>query len=46
MQSKQISPYDPCKHSWASYAINQNFTAGIQSTQRVEVMNKIIKHMG
>ncbi|PKK62992.1 hypothetical protein RhiirC2_717298 [Rhizophagus irregularis] len=33
----------PCKRSWASYAINQNFTAGIQSTQRVEVMNKIIK---
>ena len=23
----------PCKHSWASYAVNQNFTAGIQSTQ-------------
>ena len=32
-----------CKSSWASYAINRNFTAGIQSTQRVEVTNKIIK---
>ncbi|UZO22785.1 uncharacterized protein OCT59_015135 [Rhizophagus irregularis] len=29
--------------SWACYAINQNFTAGIQSTQRVESTNKIIK---
>src|ERR1700722_5487450 len=33
----------PCKSSWARYAINRNFTAGIQSTQRVEVTNKIIK---
>jgi hypothetical protein len=33
----------PCKSSWASYNINKNFTAGIQSTQRVEVTNKIIK---
>ncbi|EXX56200.1 hypothetical protein RirG_218330 [Rhizophagus irregularis DAOM 197198w] len=33
----------PCKSSWACYAINQNFTAGIQSTQRVESTNKIIK---
>ena len=33
----------PCKSSWASYAINWNFTAGIQSTQRIEVTNKIIK---
>ena len=32
-----------CKSSWTSYAINRNFTAGIQSTQRVEVTNKIIK---
>src|SRR6266498_3234255 len=32
-----------CKHSWASYAVNRNFTAGIQSTQRAEVTNKIIK---
>jgi len=32
-----------CKSSWASYAINRNFTAGIQSTQQVEVTNKIIK---
>ncbi len=23
----------PCKNSWASFTINQNFTAGIQSTQ-------------
>jgi hypothetical protein len=33
----------PCRSSWASYAINRNFTAGIQSMQRVEVTNKIIK---
>jgi len=33
----------PCKNSWASFAINRNFTAGIQSTQRVESTNKIIK---
>jgi hypothetical protein len=33
----------PCKSSWARYSINRNFTAGIQSTQRVEVTNKIIK---
>ena len=33
----------PCKSSWAYYVINQNFTAGIQSTQRVESTNKIIK---
>ena len=33
----------PCKSSWASYAINRNFTTGIQSTQRAEVCNKIIK---
>jgi transposase-like protein len=33
----------PCKSSWACYTINQNFTAGIQSTQRVESTNKIIK---
>jgi len=33
----------PCKKNWASFTINQNFTAGIQSTQRVEVTNKIIK---
>ena len=32
-----------CKSSWASYTINRNFTAGIQSTQWVEVTNKIIK---
>ena len=32
-----------CKSSWASYTINRNFTAGIQSTQRVESTNKIIK---
>jgi len=32
-----------CKSSWACYAINQNFTAVIQSTQRVESTNKIIK---
>ncbi|PKK56991.1 hypothetical protein RhiirC2_798890 [Rhizophagus irregularis] len=29
-----------CKYSWASYAINQNFTAGIQSTQCVERIQK------
>ncbi|CAB4444639.1 unnamed protein product [Rhizophagus irregularis] len=33
----------PCKTSWASYAINCNFTAGIQSSQCAEVSNKIIK---
>ncbi|GET01574.1 protein FAR1-related sequence 5-like [Rhizophagus clarus] len=33
----------PCKNSWASFAINRNFTAGIQSTQRVEVTNRIVK---
>ncbi|CAB4438645.1 unnamed protein product [Rhizophagus irregularis] len=33
----------PCKKSWASFAINRNFTAGIQSTQCVEVTNRIIK---
>lgn len=33
----------PCKSSWARYAINRNFTGGIQSTQRVESTNKIIK---
>ncbi|CAB4405904.1 unnamed protein product [Rhizophagus irregularis] len=33
----------PCKSSWTCYAINQNFTAGIQSTQRVKSINKIIK---
>ncbi|CAG8678800.1 6509_t:CDS:2 [Cetraspora pellucida] len=32
-----------CKSSWASYVINRNFTTGIQSTQRVEVCNKVIK---
>jgi len=29
----------PCKSNWASYTVNRNFTAGIQSTQRVEVTN-------
>ncbi|CAG8776136.1 4876_t:CDS:2 [Cetraspora pellucida] len=33
----------PCKSSWASYVINRNFTVRIQSTQRAEVCNKIIK---
>jgi hypothetical protein len=32
-----------CKTSWASYAINRNFTAGVQSSQRAEVSNKLIK---
>ncbi|UZO09122.1 uncharacterized protein OCT59_029359 [Rhizophagus irregularis] len=32
-----------CPKNWARFAINQNFTAGIQSTQRVEVTNRIIK---
>jgi hypothetical protein len=33
----------PCKNSWARHVINRNFTTGIQSTQRVEATNKIIK---
>ncbi|CAB4479697.1 unnamed protein product [Rhizophagus irregularis] len=32
-----------CKTSWACYAINRNFTAGVQSSQHAEVSNKIIK---
>ena len=32
-----------CKTSWASYATNHNFTASIQSSQRTEVSNKMIK---
>ncbi|CAB4401768.1 unnamed protein product [Rhizophagus irregularis] len=32
-----------CKTSWACYAINQNFIAGVQSSQCAEVSNKIIK---
>ncbi|EXX69318.1 hypothetical protein RIR_jg18820.t1 [Rhizophagus irregularis DAOM 181602=DAOM 197198] len=35
----------PCKSSWAYYAINQNFTVEIQSTQQVESTNKIIKNI-
>ena len=33
----------PCKTSWASYAVNKNFTAGVQSSQRAEASNKMIK---
>ncbi|CAB4398291.1 unnamed protein product [Rhizophagus irregularis] len=33
----------PCKNSWSCHIINRNFTVRIQSTQRVEATNKIIK---
>src|SRR2546423_1587870 len=35
----------PCRDSWARYSITKMFTAGVESTQRVESINGVIKKL-
>src|SRR5207248_2652596 len=35
----------PCCESWARYAISKVFTAGAESTQRVESINGVLKNI-
>ncbi|CAG8553558.1 6768_t:CDS:2, partial [Rhizophagus irregularis] len=53
-QRKMLTKYEPCRtylekklypsrESWARYAIGKVFTAGVESTQRVESINGVLK---